>query len=185
VDKRLADLEAENSTLKDEVKRLTDSLNAEKSTDQKHEEVLARLAALEALDSQVLDLASKLVQRCGAGGGSSVEEQPWISGHTVPSNWVPFEELDVLTFSKTTPLTITKDAGAPKFLEDNTTNVRASHFYRGVYPIALVNVEELIPNREEARFDRDVWGCYNNAGINYAARKQFASEISVDADKTC
>ncbi|KAI3957050.1 hypothetical protein MKW92_035856, partial [Papaver armeniacum] len=181
----LVDLEAENSTLKDEVKRLTNGLNTEKSTDQKHEEVLARFSALEALDLQVLDLTSKFLQCCGAGGGSSVEEHPWISGHTVPGDWVPFDELDVLNFFKTTTLTITKDASAPKFLEDNTTNVRASHFYRGVYPIVLVNVEELIPNREEARFDRHVWGCYNNAGINYAARKQFASEISVDADKTC
>ncbi|KAI3978221.1 hypothetical protein MKX01_013052, partial [Papaver californicum] len=187
----VSELEEENSILKAEIQKKRDvksvcnnDLNGGKA-DQKHEELLARLAGLEThLEKQILDVASKLEGRCGAGGGSAAEE-PWMNGHDkVPSNWVSFEDLDVQTFSKNTTLTITKAAGAPKFGVDNTTNIHANHFYRGIFPIVLVNVAELTPNREEARFDGDIWGSYNNAGITYAARKPFALEMSMDAHKT-
>lgn len=189
--KRVSELEEGNSILKAEVQRERDAktafingLNGEKSH-QKHEELLARLAGLEAhLEKQILGVSSKLEGCCGAEDGSAVEG-PWMSGHTIPSSWVPFEELDVQTFSKNTTLTITKADGAPKFGVDKTTNVETSYFYRGMFPIVVVNVAELTPNREEARFDPDIWGSYSNAGISYAARKPFASEMSVDAHQLC
>ncbi|KAI3974679.1 hypothetical protein MKX01_004408, partial [Papaver californicum] len=66
------------------------------------------LASLEALEKQVSDLTSKLAQCCGAAGGGLSVEEPWITGHAVPNNWVRFEDLDVLAFSENTPLKITK-----------------------------------------------------------------------------
>ncbi|KAI3964040.1 hypothetical protein MKW92_014283, partial [Papaver armeniacum] len=71
---------------------------------------------------------------------------------------------------------------APEFREDKTTNVKVEHFYRGMmngdllYPIVVVDVEELIPNKEKAMFDPNVWGLFNNAGAYYAARKPYESE---------
>ncbi|MCL7048519.1 hypothetical protein MKW94_000577 [Papaver nudicaule] len=141
-----------------------------------------------ALKQQVLDLTSKLSVQCSdaaGSGGSSIDEEPWITGQTVPSNWVPFDDLDVQSFSKNVPLMITKATGGLKFGDDNTTNVQASRFYGGIFPIAVVDIGELTPNREEARFNPDVWSRYYNAGITYAARKLFPSEISIDAHKTC
>ncbi|KAI3968333.1 hypothetical protein MKW92_052322, partial [Papaver armeniacum] len=150
----------------------------------KKEEILT---GLEALEKQVLDMTSKFEQCCGAAGGAlSVDEQPWITGQTIPSNWVPFEELDVHhAFSKIIPLAISKAAGGLKFTDDTTTNIQANRFYQGIYPIVVVNIAELTPNRKEARFDPDVWSLYTNAGISYAARKPFPSEMSVDAHKAC
>ncbi|KAI3881073.1 hypothetical protein MKX03_015703, partial [Papaver bracteatum] len=142
------------------------------------------LASLKALEKQISDLTSKPVQCCGASGGSSAED-PWIIGQTVPSNWVRFSDLDVIAFSKNTPLTITKTTGGSKLRDDNTTNVQINRFYGGIFPIVVVDVAELTPNREDARFDPDVWGSYNNAGISYAARKPFASEIPDYTHKTC
>ncbi|KAI3881076.1 hypothetical protein MKX03_015706, partial [Papaver bracteatum] len=117
-----------------------------------------------------MDLTSKLSQCCVAvGDGSSIKE-PWITGRTVPSNWVPFEELDVhQAFSKIIPLAISKATGGLKFGDDNTTNIQVNHFYQGIYPIVVVNVAELTPNRREARFDPEGWSLYTNAGISYAA----------------
>ncbi|KAI3877985.1 hypothetical protein MKW92_026691, partial [Papaver armeniacum] len=184
----VSDLEEEIFILKAEIQRERDAksvpvndLSGEKA-DQKHKELLARFAGLEAYLEK--NVTSKLEGCCGA-GGESVVEGSWMNGNTVPSNWVRFEELDVQTFSKKTTLTITKATGAPNFGVDKTTNIETNNFYRGIFPIVVVNVAELTPNREEARFDPDIWGCYNNAGISYAARKPFASEMSVDANKTC
>ncbi|KAI3881070.1 hypothetical protein MKX03_015700, partial [Papaver bracteatum] len=179
VNKRAFDLEAENTSLKAEVNR------------EKSEKILAGLkreeilAGIEALEKQVSDLTSKIVQCCGAVSGGSEVEKPQISGNTVPSNWVTFGELDVLASSKNTSFAITKSIGGSNFRNDKTTNVHPSCFYRGLYPIVVVDVAELTPNREKARFDPCVWGLYDNAGVIYAARKPFASEMSVDAYKKC
>ncbi|MCL7044827.1 hypothetical protein MKW94_002472 [Papaver nudicaule] len=170
LEKKKEALEAENANLKAQANR------------ERGDEILA---GLEALGKQVLDLTLKPVHCCGgAGVGSSVEE-PWTTGHTVPSNWVSFRDLDVEPFSKNIPLMITKATGGLKFGDDNTTNVRASHFYGGIFPIVVVHIAELTPDREEARFDPDVWSRYVNAGIEYAARKPFPSEMSIDAHKMC
>lgn len=172
LDKRVLDLEAENAILKSQVNR---ERNEKILAGLKREEILA---GLDALEKQVSDLTSKLVQCCGAAGSGKSVEEPWITGQTIPSNWVPFKKLDVL--SKDIPLTITNPTGGSKFRKDNTTNVQANCFYRGIFPIVVVDIAELTPNREEARFDPDVWSSYNNNGIIYAARKPFSSEISVD-----
>ncbi|KAI3983019.1 hypothetical protein MKX01_004896 [Papaver californicum] len=130
------------------------------------------LAGLGALEKQVMDLTSKLGQGCSVGGGSSAKE-PWIRDQPVPSNWVCFSELDVLVFSKNTALTITKATSGSKFRDDKTTNIQANCFYRGIFPILVVDVAELTsPDREEC--DPSIWGLHNNAGINYVARKPFA-----------
>ncbi|MCL7025062.1 hypothetical protein MKW94_006116 [Papaver nudicaule] len=170
LDKRVLDLEAEINRERDEKSVLVNCL--------KREDVL--MAGLEALQQQVLDLTSKLSVQCSdaaGSGGSSIAEEPWITGQTVPGNWVPFKDLDVQPFSKNIPLMITKAAGGLKFGDDNTTNVHASRFYGGIYPIVVVHIAELTPNRDEARFDPDVWSRYTNAGITYAARQPFPSEM--------
>ncbi|KAI3909014.1 hypothetical protein MKX01_038835, partial [Papaver californicum] len=95
-------------------------------------------SGLEALEKQVMDLTSKLGQGCSIGGGSSAEE-PCIRDQPVPSNWVSFSELDVLVFLKNTALTITKATGGSKFGDDKTTNVQANWFYRGIFPIVVVD----------------------------------------------
>ncbi|KAI3940834.1 hypothetical protein MKW92_014394 [Papaver armeniacum] len=163
---RVLDVEAENSRLKAE---------AEKSA-------LERKDMLSGLEKQVADLTLKLAQCCG--GGSPTEE-PWITDQAVPSNWVAFEELCVLEYSQNIPLIVTKATGGLKLGDDKTTNVQANCFYRGKFPIMVVDVAELTPNREEARFDPCIWGSYTHAGNTYAARKLFASEMSGDAHKTC
>ncbi|MCL7026349.1 hypothetical protein MKW94_026192 [Papaver nudicaule] len=176
-DKRVLDLEADVNKERDEKSVLINGL--------KREDML--MAGLEALQQQVLDLTSKLsVQCCDAAGsdGSSIDEEPWITGQTVPGNWVPFKDLDVQPFSKNISLMITKAAGGLKFGDDNTTNVKSSRFYGGIFPIVLVPIAELTPNRDEARFDPDVWSRYTNAGITYAAREPFPSEMAIDAHKT-
>ncbi|KAI3838892.1 hypothetical protein MKX03_002668 [Papaver bracteatum] len=157
VEKRLFDLEATVATLRDEFKRNYDCEKAEKQV----------------LKEQVSELTSKLKECCG-----STDEEPWKSGNSpVPKNWVPFEDLDVQNFPRNASLKIIKAPGALKFVEDTTTNVQASRFYGGLYPIVVVNVEELIPDKHDARFDPNIWGSYSNAGTSFAARKLFKSEM--------
>lgn len=133
----------------------------------------------QALQTQVSDLTAILEESRGAGSGSN-NVQPWTSGDAVPSHWVPFEDLDVLSFPRNTPpLEITKGPSMPTFVEDVTTNVQISHIHRGAF-IVVINVSELTPdNYEQARFDPEFWGLYINAEISYAARKLFESEMSV------
>ncbi|MCL7052224.1 hypothetical protein MKW94_024120 [Papaver nudicaule] len=120
------------------------------------------------LEKQVSDLTSEL---------KPADEEPWKSTYSsVPSNWVPYEDLDVQNFiPRNTTLKIIKAPGALKFVEDNT-NVRASRFHGGIQLVA-VNLEELTPDKDEARFDPDIWGSYNHEGTSYAARKLFESEM--------
>ncbi|KAI3911246.1 hypothetical protein MKW92_029619 [Papaver armeniacum] len=118
------------------------------------------------LEKQVSELTSKL-KKCSSG----LAEEPWKKSGDVPRNLVPFEDLDGLKIPRNTSLKIIKAPGALKFVEDNTTNVRASHFQGGLY-LAAVNVQELMtPNKKEARFDPSIWGVYENAGTEYVARK--------------
>lgn len=180
IDKRVLALEAENAILKGEFNRERDGKNA-LIDGLKREDMLAGLTALQ---QHVMDLTSKLDQCCGVAGDVSPIEEPWITNQTVPGNWVSFGELDVLPLSKNPTLTITKAAGGSKLGDDKTTNIQAKCFYRGIYPIVVVDVAELTPNREEARFDSSVWGLFDNAGICYAARKPFASEMLVDVNTT-
>ncbi|KAI3881075.1 hypothetical protein MKX03_015705, partial [Papaver bracteatum] len=143
------------------------------------------LSGLKALEEQVSDLTSQLVQCCGAAGGGSSAEQPWITGQAVPNNWVSFEDLDFQKFTKNIPLlAITKATSGLKFEDDNSTNVEANHFCRGIYPIVVVDIAELTPNREEARFDPNVWSLYKNSGTCYAAREPSASEMLIAAHTT-
>ncbi|KAI3997329.1 hypothetical protein MKX01_003132 [Papaver californicum] len=150
VEKRLSDLEAMVSTLEAEVRRN----NSDKNT---------LIGEKQDLESQVSELTSKLKECCG-----SADKEPLKSGNN--PNWVAFEDLDVLNIPRNTSLKITKAPGALKLDEDDTTNVRASRFHGGIYLVA-VNVEELIPGKDEARFDPTFWGQYKNAGTSYAARK--------------
>ncbi|KAI3833966.1 hypothetical protein MKX03_035431, partial [Papaver bracteatum] len=149
--KRVSDLESRNAALETEVQMLNEENNNE---------------ILE-LEKEVSELTEKLKECCG-----SADEESWKNGDsTVPSNWVPFEDLDALNVPRKTFLKIIKAPGALKFVEDNTTNVRGSRFYGGIY-LAAVNIEELIPDKDEARFDPDIWGVYeDDAGTSYAARK--------------
>lgn len=82
-------------------------------------------------------------------------------------------------------MTVTKATGGLKFGGDTTSNVQSNYFHGGISPIVLVDIAELTPNKEEARFDPNVWGLYNNAGISYAARKPFDSELSIEERKSC
>ncbi|KAI3898042.1 hypothetical protein MKW92_002384 [Papaver armeniacum] len=164
--KRLSDLQEQSNREKQVLeKRLSDlreELNLEK---QAHEK-------------QVLDLTSKLEKCCGGSKGGSVdEEEHWMTSHAISGNLVPFEELDVISFPKNTPLTITKAPTTPVIGEDYSTNVKVNRFYRGVFPIVIVNVEELVPDKENARFNPDFWGLFQNDGKSYAARKPFESEM--------
>ncbi|XP_026429405.1 uncharacterized protein LOC113325414 [Papaver somniferum] len=165
LEKRLSDLQEQSNREKQALeKRLSDlreELNREK---QAHEK-------------QVLDLTSKLEECCGGAKGGSVDKEHWMTSHSISSNLVPFEELDVITFPKNTPLTITKAPTTPVIGEDYSTNVKVNRFYRGVFPIVIVNVEELVPDKENARFSPDIWGLFQNAGTSYAARKPFESEM--------
>ncbi|KAI3842611.1 hypothetical protein MKX03_027275 [Papaver bracteatum] len=76
VEKRVSELVAEVSSLKEnlnnEVTKLQEQLNQEKN-DKK------------ALLTQVLNLTAKLEECCGAGGGSA-NVQPWMSGDIVPDH---------------------------------------------------------------------------------------------------
>ncbi|XP_026425251.1 uncharacterized protein LOC113321582 [Papaver somniferum] len=128
------------------------------------------------LAEQVSDLTSKLKECRGVGSGSA-DEKPWRSGDSsIPNNWVPFEDLDIQNIPRNTFLKIIKAPGALKFEGDYTTNVQASRFYGGISLVA-VNIEELIPDKDEARFHPDIWGSYNNAGTSYATRKLHESEM--------
>ncbi|KAI3881080.1 hypothetical protein MKX03_015710, partial [Papaver bracteatum] len=173
IDKLVLDLEAEVGREKDKKNAFNSNL--------KREERLSRSLEKQVglLEKQVLELTSKLVHCCGVCGGRSTIEVQHISDQTVPRNWVTFGELDVLAFSDNTTLTITKATDGSEFVDDKTTNVQANCFYRGLFPVVVVDVAELTPNREKARFDPCVWGLYDNAGIIYAARKPFASEMSM------
>ncbi|KAI3862481.1 hypothetical protein MKX03_011569 [Papaver bracteatum] len=163
--KRLTDLQEqsnrEKQTLEKRLSDLREELNREK---QAHEK-------------QVLDLTSKLEECCGGANGGSVDEEHWMSSHSISGNLVPFEELDVISFPKNTPLTITKAPTTPVIGEDYSTNVKVNRFYKGVFPIVIVNVEELVPEKENARFNPDFWGLFQNDGKSYAARKPFESEM--------
>lgn len=180
--RRVSDLLAEISPLKVEVERnkqdKTTLVNEKKAVEKTNSELKARNSTLEAdvrrektekkdLEKKVSELTLKLQECCGSADG-----EPWKSGRTVPNDWVPFEDLDVLNTRNITSLKMIKASGALKFAEDNTTNVQASHFYGGIY-LAAVNVEELIPDKDEARFDQNIWSSYKNAGTSYAARKLF------------
>ncbi|KAI3838902.1 hypothetical protein MKX03_002678 [Papaver bracteatum] len=181
--KRVSDLLAEISPLKVEVQRNKQDkstlVNEKKAVEKINTELKAKNSTLEAdvqreknekrdLEKQVSELTSKLKECCGSADG-----EPWKSENTtVPNDWLPLEDLDVLNMPKNTSLKMIKASGALKLGEDNTTNVQASHFYRGIY-LAAVNVEELIPDKDEARFDPNIWGSYKNAGTSYAARKLF------------
>ncbi|KAI3981428.1 hypothetical protein MKX01_021888 [Papaver californicum] len=183
--RRVSDLKAEISPLKVEVQRNKEDkntlINEKKAVEKINSELKARNSTLEAdvqrgknekrdLEKQLAELTSKL-KKCR---GGSADEEPWKSGNRiVPNNWVSFEDLDVLTIPKNISLKMIKaPAGALKFVEDNTTNVHPSRFYGGIY-LEGVNVEELIPNKHEARFDPTIWYLYRNAGTFYAARKLF------------
>lgn len=154
---------AEKQALEKKVSDLYEQLNREK----------------QAYENQILDLTSKLEQCSGGGAkdGLSVDEEHWMTGNTVPSNWVPFEKLDALNaFPSNNPLTITKAEAPGKHVhfEDDTTNVQGNRFYvGGEFPIVIVNVDELVPDKENARFDPDIWGLFQNAGTSYAARKPY------------
>ncbi|MCL7027433.1 hypothetical protein MKW94_030687 [Papaver nudicaule] len=164
VRERNSELVAEITLLKDrqnnEVTNLQNLLNEEKNSKQASEKI-------------VHDLTAKLEECRGAGGGSG-DMQPWISSDTVPSHWVAFEELDVLNLPKNVPVTIMEEPSKPKLVKDVTTNV--NRFYRGLFIVA-VNVQDLIPDNEKARFDPDIWGLYKNTGVTYAARKLLKSEM--------
>ncbi|KAI3997328.1 hypothetical protein MKX01_003131, partial [Papaver californicum] len=146
--RRVSDLESRNSTLEAEVRRNSNDKNT-------------LIGEKQDLERQVSELTSKLKECCG-----SADEEPLKSGNN--ANWVAFEDLDVLNIPRNTSLKITKAPGALKLVEDDTTNVRASRFHGGIYLVA-VNVEELIPGKDEARFDPTFWGQYKNAGTSYAA----------------
>ncbi|KAI3880955.1 hypothetical protein MKX03_007801, partial [Papaver bracteatum] len=130
----------------------------------------------ESLEKENFELKSKLEESCGVGvgGGSSDDEEPWMTGPTVLSNWVSLDSLEVFTaFQEDKHLLISKIMGIPKFGRDNTTNVQPNRFSIGIFPIVVMNVPELIPNKEWARFDPDVWSLYQNEGNYYAARSPF------------
>ncbi|KAI3925293.1 hypothetical protein MKX01_035410 [Papaver californicum] len=185
--KRISDLEAIISVLEDKAKKLTEDINIwlDEISDL-HEQLNQENKAKQALEKKVVEFTSKLEKcTCGAAAeeSSSTDKELWMNDSTVPTNWVPYEEL-VQAFSRSTPLDITKacECGAADLSKDSTTNIQVHYFYRGLlrgrpYPIMVVNVEELIPNKEKARFDPSVWGLFNNAGTYYAARKPFESEM--------
>ncbi|KAI3990188.1 hypothetical protein MKX01_029166, partial [Papaver californicum] len=176
---------AEKQALEKRVSNLHAQLNREKNDKQAlekrvsnlHEQLNQDNKDTQALKKQVIDLTSKFEEYCYGARDGLMDEKPWKSNDEVPSNWVPFEELDVLTFPRNTPLTITKAMGKPVFKEDNTTDVQADHFYQGVFPIVVVNVDKLVPDKDNARFDPDIWGWFQNTGTSYAARKPYESEM--------
>lgn len=167
--KRVSDLESRNSALETEVQMM----NQDKDNDLIEEK--------RELEKQVSELTAKLKECCG-----SADEESWkIDNSIVPSNWVSFEDLDALNIPRKTFLKFIKAPGALKFEEDNMTNVRGSRFYGGIY-LAAVNIEELIPDKDDARFDPDIWGVYeDDAGTSYAARKLVKPEMSNDTYKAC
>ncbi|MCL7051737.1 hypothetical protein MKW94_020117 [Papaver nudicaule] len=163
-----SELVAENSLLKQNSAKEVTNLQ-----EQNHEK-----NAKQALEKQVLELTTKLEECRGAGSGSA-DVQPWMTSDTVPSHWVPFEDLDTLNLnlSKNTPVkTIMEEPGKPKLVKDVTTNIQVSRFYRGAFIVA-VNVAELSPDNKKARFDPEFWGLYTNEGVTYAARKPLDSEM--------
>ncbi|MCL7028313.1 hypothetical protein MKW94_011047 [Papaver nudicaule] len=181
LEKKISDLE---TTLKDKETKWTSDINSRR----KEVSELQQKLELEkkdklALQNQISELTSKLEETCVVGSGST-DDEPWLTGHPVPSNWLSFDDLDVHEFPKDNHLNICKVMGASKFGEDNTTNVHSSRFYRGLFPIVVVNVPELTPNHGDARFDPEFWSLYNNEGTSYAARKPFASEMLDDKHKT-
>lgn len=180
LEKQVSDLVSMNATCENNGRKLTAQVSdlQEKLEREKNDK--------EALDKENFELKSKLEESCGGGGGGSSNEEPWMTDNSVPSSWVPFDNLYTFRkFRKDKHLNISKVMGAPIFREDNTTNVHPSRFYKGIYPIVVVNVSELIPNYEWARFDPAIWSLYQNEGTYYAARKLFESEMVVDAPKRC
>ncbi|MCL7022332.1 hypothetical protein MKW94_010965 [Papaver nudicaule] len=162
LEEKISKLVAEMSLVKDEVTNLEEQLNQEKNDRQ----------------AQVSDLTAKLEEcRRAAAGCGSCNVEPWLRGCSVPSNWVPFEELDVQNLPKDIPLMITEAPGAPEYCEDTTTNVQATRFCRGIFPVVVVNIADLVPNNGKARFDPDIWCSLSSAGNRYAARKPSESEI--------
>ncbi|MCL7037365.1 hypothetical protein MKW94_029166 [Papaver nudicaule] len=91
----VAEISLLKEKLKNEVTNLQDQLIQEKN-------------AKQALQTQVLELKAKLEESRG-----SADVQPWMTGDTVPSHLVPFEDLDVLNFPKTTSVTITEGPSKP------------------------------------------------------------------------
>lgn len=188
--KKISDLEAIISSLEDKAKQLTEDINIWlDEISELQEEVNQENKAKQALEKKVAELTSKLEKcTCGAAEESPMtdkkeQKEPWMNDSTVPSNWVPYEEL-VQAFSRSSPLSMTKacECDSAGLSEDSTTNIQVHYFYRGSlrgrpYPVIVVKVEELIPNKEKARFDPSVWGLFNNAGTCYAARKPFESEM--------
>ncbi|KAI3955727.1 hypothetical protein MKW98_006087 [Papaver atlanticum] len=188
--KRISDLEATISSLEDKAKKLTEDINIWlDEISELQEEVNQENKAKQALEKKVAELTLKLEKcTCGAAEESPTtdkkeQKEPWMNDSTVPTNWVPYEEL-VQAFSRSSPLAMTKacECDSAGLSEDSTTNIQVHYFYRGSlrgrpYPVIVVKVEELIPNKEKARFDPSVWGLFNNAGTCYAARKPFESEM--------
>ncbi|KAI3842614.1 hypothetical protein MKX03_027278 [Papaver bracteatum] len=167
-----SELVAENSILKERLMNEVTNLQ---------EQLIREKNAKQAFEKEVFDLTAKLEECRGAGSGSP-DVQPWMSLDTVPSHWVPFEELDVLNLPKITPLTVMEKPSKPRFVEDATTNIFVNRFYRGTFIVA-VNVAELSPDNEKARFDPEFWGLYKNADVTYAARKPLKLEMSVSPPK--
>ncbi|MCL7039601.1 hypothetical protein MKW94_025131 [Papaver nudicaule] len=164
VEKKISELVAEISSLKDSLNNVVTNLQEQLKQEKNDRQ------------AQVSDLTKKLEERRGVEGGSA-DVQPWMRGDTVPSHWVPFEELDVLNLPKNIPATTMEEPSMPKFVEEYvTTNVQVNRFYRGTFIVA-VNVGELTPENEKARFDPKFWGLYSNAGVSYAARKPLESEM--------
>ncbi|KAI3849620.1 hypothetical protein MKX03_008389, partial [Papaver bracteatum] len=187
LEKTISESTDEIASLRDKNKELTEDLDVWKEEISNVQQQLDREKKdKQSLEKEVLQLKAKLEECCGAGGGSA-DREPWMSGTALPSTYVPFEELNDQAIPSTRrPLIVTKTSGTtPTFGEvDYTTNVQTSYFYQGMlnarlaYPIVLVNVSELLPKKEKARFDPNVWSLFNNAGTFYAARKPFESEIT-------
>ncbi|MCL7029081.1 hypothetical protein MKW94_026578 [Papaver nudicaule] len=189
ISKLVAEMSLVEEKLNNKVTNLQEQLNQEKNDRQALEEQLNqekndRQALQEQLDqekndrqAQVSDLTAKLGECRGAAGCGSCNVEPWMRGCSVPSSWVPFEELDVQTIPLDIPLTITEATGSSEFGEDTTTNVQATHFCRGKFPIVVLNILDLVPNNGKARFDPDIWCSLSSAGNCYAARKPSESEM--------
>ncbi|XP_026429648.1 uncharacterized protein LOC113326058 [Papaver somniferum] len=187
--KQVLEQEAMNFTLKNREDKWTADIDmATKEISDLQEQLEREKNDKQALEKKILELSAKLEKSCGCVGvGSSDDEVPWmITGQpAVPSNWVSYYDLDVQTFPEDNHLNFNEVMWVPEFAEDNTTNVRANCFYRGLtFPIVAVNVAELTLAEENARFDPDVWGLYEFGGTYYAARKQFEWELLVDAHHT-
>ncbi|KAI3936710.1 hypothetical protein MKX01_034139, partial [Papaver californicum] len=187
--KSISDFKDEIASLKDKNKELNEDLDVWKEEISNVQQQLDREKKdKQSLEKEVLRLKAKLEDCCGGVGGGSADREPWMSDTIFPGTWVAFEELNDQAIPSTKrPLIVTKgSSGTTRTFgeQDYTTNIQTSYFSRGMlnarmaYPIVLVDVLELVPNKEKARFDPNVWSLYNNAGTLYAARKPFESEAS-------